>query len=370
MPKVSVIVAIYNSEEFLPQCVDSILAQTETDIEILLVDDGSPDHSAELMAAYAQSDPRIRCIHKENGGLASARNAGLAEARGDYLLFVDGDDWFAPTLVADAWGAAEAHQADQVLWNYVKAYPDRIDPPYLPFHGEVIDLGQYGLPRYFYRYWFPYVHGQEAWSKLYRRSVIEAHGLRFTPSREIFAEDTTFAAMYLMHTRTLVALDAAYVYYRQRGDGMMGSRKPHFARQLITLGTRLADYAEQAGRGRELRAILPMLFYRLAIKGLQGDPSREDAERTLLDTRENPTTRRLLRNLEWGTSLPAYLLHTGKGIRTQIRARLFASAWLHGRTGIALWLAGRKAEPASTPAESGAAPSANTSRDSMGKKDA
>ncbi|MCL2589104.1 MAG: glycosyltransferase, partial [Oscillospiraceae bacterium] len=107
MPKVSVIVAVYNSAEFLPRCVDSILAQTETDIEVLLVDDGSPDNSAELMAAYAAQDPRVRCIHKENGGLASARNAGLAEAKGDYLLFVDGDDWFEPTLVADAWAAAE-----------------------------------------------------------------------------------------------------------------------------------------------------------------------------------------------------------------------------------------------------------------------
>jgi len=322
--------------------VDSILAQTETDIEVLLVNDGSTDGSAELMAAYAARDWRVRCIHKANGGLASTRNAGLAEARGDYLLFVDGDDWFEPTLVADAWAAAEAHGADQVLWNYRKAYSDRVEKPYLPLRAEVIDMAKLGLPAYFYRYWFPYVHGQEAWSKLYRRDVIEANQLAFTPSQEIFAEDTTFAAMYLLHTRKLVALDAAYVYYRQRDDSMMGGRKPGFARQLITLGIRYAAYAQKEDRGRELRNVLPMLLYRLATKGLAGDPCTKDAARALLDTRDDATLRGLLRGLLWGAALPAYLLHTGKGIRTQLRARAFAWTWLHGRTKAALWLAGRK----------------------------
>jgi len=322
--------------------VDSILAQTETDIEALLVNDGSQDNSAELMAGYAARDPRVRCVHKANGGLASARNAGLAEAKGDYLLFVDGDDWFEPTLVADAWAAAEAHGAEQVLWNYRKAYPDRADPPCLPLRAEVIDLDKLGLPAYFYRYWFPYVHGQEAWSKLYRRDVVEANGLSFAPSREIFAEDTTFAAMYLLHTRKLVALDAAYVYYRQRDNSMMSGRKPGFARQLITLGLRYAAYAGQAGRSRELRNVLPVLFYRLATKGLAGDPSAEDAARALLEVKDNATLRGLLRGLLWGAALPVYLLRTGKGPLTQLRGRAFAWAWLRGRTGAALRLAGRK----------------------------
>jgi len=342
VPKVSVIVAIYNSEEFLPRCVDSILAQTESDIEILLVDDGSPDNSATLMAEYAKRDPRVRCVHKPNGGLASARNAGLALAAAEYLLFVDGDDWFEPALVADAWAAAQAHGADQVLWNYRKAYADHVDPPYLPLRAEVIDLDELGLPAYFYRYWFPYVHGQEAWSKLYRRSVIEAAGLTFTSGREVFAEDTTFAAMYLLHARTLVALDGAYVYYRQRENSLMSGRKPGFARQLVTLAIRYADYAEKAGRGRELRYVLPMLLYRLSTKGLAGDPSAEDAAGVLLETGDSATLRGLLRSLLWGAALPAYLLRTGKGLRTQLRARAFAWAWLHGRTGPALRLAGRK----------------------------
>jgi len=339
---VSVIVAVYNSAEFLPRCVDSILAQTESGIEVLLVNDGSTDNSAELMAAYAAQDPRVRCIHKANGGLASARNAGLALAKGKYLLFVDGDDWFEPALVADAWAAAEAHGAEQVVWNYRKAYSSRVDPPYLRLRAEVIDIAKLGLPAYFYRYWFPYVHGQEAWSKLYRRDVIEANGLSFAPSQEIFAEDTAFAAMYLLHTRKLVALDAAYAYYRQRDNSMMSGRKPGFARQLITLGIRYADYAGRVGRARELRHVLPILLYRLAVKGLAGDPIAEDAARALLEAKGNATLRGLLRGLLWGAALPVYMLRTGKGIGTQLRGRAFAWAWLRGRTGMALRLAGRK----------------------------
>jgi len=322
--------------------VDSILTQTETDIEVLLVNDGSPDNSAELMAGYEAQDARVRCIHKANGGLASARNAGLAQAKGDYLLFVDGDDWFESTLVADAWLAAETHGAEQVLWNYRKAYSDRVDPPYLPLKAEVIDLAKLGLPTYFYRYWFPYVHGQEAWSKLYRRDVIRAKGLAFSPSHEIFAEDTCFAAMYLLHTCKLVVLDGAYVYYRQRDNSMMSGRKPGFARQLITLGIRLADYAEEVGRARELQPVLPILFYRLAVKGLASDPSAEDAAWVVCNTKDNATLRSLLRGLLWGAALPVYLLRTGKGLRTQLRARVFAWAWLRGHTKLALGLAGRQ----------------------------
>ena len=342
MPKVSVIVPVYNVAAFLAQCLDSILAQTEPDIEVILVDDGATDQSPAILAAYVARDSRFCCVRKENGGLSSARNAGMARATGKYLLFVDGDDWIAPTLVADAWAAAEAHNAEQVLWNYQKAYPDHMGSPYLRVKAQVIDIGKLGLPAYFYRYWFPYVHGQEAWSKLYRRDIVEANQLTFTPTQEIFAEDTLFSAMYLLHTRTLVALDTPYVYYRQRADGLMSAPKPRLAARLIALPLRYAAYAEGTGHGRALRHVLPMLLYKLAVTGLARDPSTEDAARALLDAKDDAALRGLLRRLLWGTALPVYLLRTGKGARTQLRARAFAWAWLHGHAGLALRLAGRR----------------------------
>ena len=92
-PKISVIVPVYNVEQYLPRCIDSILDQTFTDFELLLIDDGSKDKSGEICDNYAKKDSRIRVFHKENGGVSSARNLGLYNAKGKYIAFIDADDW-------------------------------------------------------------------------------------------------------------------------------------------------------------------------------------------------------------------------------------------------------------------------------------
>ena len=93
MPKISIIVPVYRAETVLPTCVESVFAQTFQDWELLLVDDGSPDKSGRLCDEYAAWDPRVRVFHKGNGGVSSARNLGMREARGEYLFFIDADDW-------------------------------------------------------------------------------------------------------------------------------------------------------------------------------------------------------------------------------------------------------------------------------------
>lgn len=108
--KLSFIIPIYNVEKYLPQCVDSILSQTYTDFEVILVDDGSPDNSGKLCDAYAQKDARVRVIHKPNGGLSDARNAGLDVAHGDYVIFVDSDDfWIKNDSLSNLMGVVEQH---------------------------------------------------------------------------------------------------------------------------------------------------------------------------------------------------------------------------------------------------------------------
>lgn len=98
-PKVSVIVPVYNAGKYLHRCIGSIMAQTYTDFELLLVDDGSTDGSGKICDEYAQKDSRIRVFHKENGGAASARNVGLDNACGEWIAYIDGDDWTAPTFL-------------------------------------------------------------------------------------------------------------------------------------------------------------------------------------------------------------------------------------------------------------------------------
>lgn len=116
MPQVSVIVPVYNAEKYLAECVDSILAQTLRDIEVILVDDGSTDFSPAMCDAYAEKDCRVKVIHKANGRAASARNAGLKIAQGEYIAFVDSDDWIAPEMYEKMLAAG----ADVCLCDYVR----------------------------------------------------------------------------------------------------------------------------------------------------------------------------------------------------------------------------------------------------------
>lgn len=115
---VSIIVAVYNIEEYLQRCVDSILAQTYRNLEIILVDDGATDSSGRICDEYAQKDERIQVIHKKNGGLSDARNAGMDVAKGDYIGFVDGDDWIEPDMYRAMVTACEREQAQIAACRY------------------------------------------------------------------------------------------------------------------------------------------------------------------------------------------------------------------------------------------------------------
>lgn len=124
MKKVSIIVPIYKSEAFLPKLVDSVLNQTYSDLELILVDDGSPDKSGEMCDAYAQKDGRVKVVHKENGGTCSARNEGLKHVTGDYLMFADGDDWLADDCVEYLVNLMEKNDADMSMTDCVFVTPN------------------------------------------------------------------------------------------------------------------------------------------------------------------------------------------------------------------------------------------------------
>ncbi len=124
MPVISVIVPVYRAEKCLSQCVDSILAQTFQDFEILLIDDGSPDQSGALCDEYAAHDSRIRVFHKENGGVSSARNLGMAQAVGTYIAFADSDDWMEPEELEVLHGLIVEHGADSAGCAHYNVSPD------------------------------------------------------------------------------------------------------------------------------------------------------------------------------------------------------------------------------------------------------
>lgn len=122
MPKLSVVVPVYNTAEYIPHCIDSILSQTMSDFELILVNDGSTDSSAEVVDAYKEKDPRIIAIHKENGGLSDARNTGMRIAQGTYIQFIDGDDYIEPTMFEKCIQKLEETQADIVMFDIYQYY--------------------------------------------------------------------------------------------------------------------------------------------------------------------------------------------------------------------------------------------------------
>lgn len=117
-PKVSIIVPVFNVEQYLHHCIGSIISQTFTDWELLLIDDGSPDRSGDICDGYAKKDGRIRVVHKENGGVSSARQRGQDEAIGEYTIHVDPDDWVEPTMLEDLYRKAKDENADMVICDY------------------------------------------------------------------------------------------------------------------------------------------------------------------------------------------------------------------------------------------------------------
>lgn len=138
MSKISVIVPIYNIEKFLPRCLDSILSQTYRNLEIILVDDGSIDCSGEIADQYEKKDSRIKVIHQVNSGVSVARNRGLDHATGDYIGFVDGDDYVEPDMYETLMQIINEHHVDIAHCGYQMVYPSRVD--YYYNSGEKIKL--------------------------------------------------------------------------------------------------------------------------------------------------------------------------------------------------------------------------------------
>ncbi|MDD6237531.1 MAG: glycosyltransferase family 2 protein, partial [Clostridiales bacterium] len=118
MPKISVIMPVYNSEQFLRMAVDSVLNQTFEDFELIMVDDGSKDQSGAICDEYAQKDARVKVIHQENGGICAARNTGMKAAEGEYLAFIDNDDEYLPNLLEENYALAQEYDADVVKYGY------------------------------------------------------------------------------------------------------------------------------------------------------------------------------------------------------------------------------------------------------------
>ncbi len=215
-PLISVIVPVYRVEEYLERCVESILSQTYENLEVILVDDGSPDRCPAICDAYVGKDARVKVIHQENKGLSGARNAGIELAAGEYLAFVDSDDYVSPHFIEGLYELLQETGCGigQCRFSYVKGekLTEEGDSAFCIYRGESLMEQLYG-PEEKATYFVV------AWNKLYRAELFKETGIRYPEGRIHEDEATTYQLFHA--AKKLAFLDKAmYGYYTENGGSI------------------------------------------------------------------------------------------------------------------------------------------------------
>ncbi len=233
---VSIIVPVYGVEKYLEDCVHSLLVQSYTDLEIILIDDGGKDACPAICDKLAAQDARIRVIHKPNGGAASARNAGLDAAKGEYICFVDGDDWVHPDYVNHL--LSNLQDADIGICGFFHSTKSKNEPQ-TPGQTGVFTNEEYLLQ--FLTDWSCSL----LWNKIFRREIIG--DIRMAEGHKI--DDEFFTYLVVMNSKSVVITDTPLYYYRIRGSSVMQTMGPHLERIMLDrveyIITRYRDISER-----------------------------------------------------------------------------------------------------------------------------
>ncbi len=254
--KISIIVPIYNVENYLVKCVDSIVKQTYSDIEIILVNDGSPDRCPQICDQYANKDQRIKVIHKKNTGPSAARNTGIRESTGKYIMFVDGDDWLEKGACASAIELMELHSSDVVMYSYFREYQNKTLSKDI-FDKELIVFDNKGCKELHRRYVgaikkelsspenFDALCSVD--TKLYKASIIKINMLEFIDTSILGTyEDGIFNLHYYEFVRKAVFTSSHLYHYRKtNSNSIVSSYNHNLPKQWNTMFDHITSYIKQ-----------------------------------------------------------------------------------------------------------------------------
>lgn len=260
MDQISIIVPVYNTEIYLPQCLDSILGQTLKNIEVICVDDGSTDGSPKILDDYADRDDRIKVIHKENGGLVLARKIGLKEATGQYIGYVDSDDWIESDMYEELWKALVERQVDIAMCG---RFDDSGDISRKVCHG--FPAGKYDKQELMETIYPDMIVNEDffewgifpgVWDKLFRREALEQFQMA-VDERLTMGEDAACTYPALLHAESVTIMDKCFYHYRQNQASMVRKRSKegeereqfgilyHSVRKSLEQGKDIYDLTEQ-----------------------------------------------------------------------------------------------------------------------------
>ena len=226
MPKISIIIPVYNTEKYLNRCIDSILNQSFRDFEIILVDDGSTDRSPKICDDYEKIDSRVKVVHKSNGGVSCARNIGIDMATADYISFIDSDDSIESVMYEELYNLYK-EDVDLTACSYEFVFDNVKNFKKTNANNEVIDMAtalHYSLiNRDFYGYIF---------NKLYKKEIIDKFNFKFDENIS-YGEDTLWLCKYVMKCRKIAFINENYYYYYINPDSAMA--KPFSTKKLTML---------------------------------------------------------------------------------------------------------------------------------------
>ncbi|WP_161522471.1 glycosyltransferase [Caldibacillus thermoamylovorans] len=221
IPKVSIIVPLYKAESNLKQCIDSILSQTIRDFELILVNDGSPDRSGDIAEEYKSKDSRVIVIHQSNQGVAKARNTGIHSANGEYIGFVDADDWIESNMYFEMYNMAKSSSADIVICGYVKGNNSKINEEQPPLNDGIyyskdivnkiitpmVGTIEKNLVSWKYR-----VMGS-VWRNIFKKELLIDHNLYFNKDLS-YSEDLIFCIESLLKSKKIAVINRPFYHYR------------------------------------------------------------------------------------------------------------------------------------------------------------
>lgn len=218
---ISIIIPIYNVSQYLNECIQSVVNQSYKDFECVLIDDGSSDGCEMICDQWAQKDSRIKVIHQSNQGVSKARNRGIAEAQGEYITFIDSDDWIDPNYLNELFQPIEKYNVDLVVCGLQQQYNNGTFQNYSyktgiikiekQFTNEFTDINKQFL------LFGPVI-------KLYRKSIIQKHNIHFPPEYT-YGEDLLFNYSYLEYVKAIYIVDQCLYHYRIIGSGTLSSIK-------------------------------------------------------------------------------------------------------------------------------------------------
>lgn len=268
MKKISVIVPVYNQEKYLNVCVTSILSSTFTDFECILVDDGSKDLSSRMCDEWQQKDERIVVIHKENGGLTSARKAGFDIAQGEYICFVDSDDYIGTELLEKLISAIEDNQADVSVCGHFQVDNGSIKDNTFVYYDTIIEkedmIRKYVLPVIGKIYAPGYInYPGYVWGRLYRKAVISEEC--FVSEREVYTEDDLFQMYLAPKASKVVFINDKLCYYRENAESLTHVYRKNMWSMLKKRHQRIVEFFEEYPEDKDEVRILGSAFYTIYV---------------------------------------------------------------------------------------------------------